>query len=149
MKHRIIFLLLLAGFSMRAQTDSMRLIGLHPSVGKTIDRDEKIRYRLFPQYRDSLFDNAQIFTANDTTYKLVITSVSGSNAGYLIDTTMMTRLYNQIDSVDKAAGSDDYTDNRYAAKNNTKAKQSSGSDIWYDLLGQAIFFTIDLLVSLL
>jgi len=140
MKHSFFILLFLCccGFA-QAQTDSLRLIGIHPAVGKTVDRGEKIKYQLFPEYKDSIFDHAQVFTKGDTAYQLVITSIRGTQVKYAIDTTAMNTMYDQVEKVERAQQTDD----------KAVAKHNSDNDFWFDLLGQAIYLTIDLLVSLL
>ena len=145
MKHVLCFLLLASAFFAKAQnTDTMRLIGIHPAVGKTIERDEKKEYHLFTDYNDSLFDYAQVFRKNDTTFRLVITSIRGSQQSYRLDTAAMNELYDRIDAVEQAKlNGDDYADT------DTKVKKHPHADFWYDVLGEAIYVTIDLLISLL
>lgn len=112
MKGIPLFILLLASLFAKAQTaDTATLIGLHPAVGKVIDRDEKMKYHLFPEYDDRLFDKAQFYSRNDTAFMLVITSISGTKMKYAVNPVLMDELYEQIDAVD----SKQYKDGDYAS----------------------------------
>lgn len=144
MKQFFTFLLIACVFFAKAQnSDTMKLIGIHPAVGKTIERAEKTEYHLFTDYSDSLFDYAQVFRQNDTTFRLVITSIGGTQKTYKLDTTAMNNLYDRIDDVEQAKLKDgDYADDR-------KQKKHPHADFWYDFLEQAIYITLDVLIALI
>ena len=113
MKSGFLLLLLLLTFATQAQvSDTAKLIGLHPAVGKVIDRDEKMKYRLFPDYDDRLFEKAELYSMNDTAYLLVITSVSGTKMKYHVNEVLMDKLYEQVDAIDRKQYKDwDYASN--------------------------------------
>ena len=79
--------------------DSVKVIGLHPAIRKTISQDAKIKYHLFPEYKDSLFGSAQIIKLNDTIYHLVIHSITGTDVKATISIKELDEMYFRIDDV--------------------------------------------------
>ncbi len=97
---QLFILLFLVSLLANAQTaDTAKLIGIHKAVGKTITRDEKIKYQLFTEYKDDTFDSAQVFRYNDTTYELRIASSNGSILKTAITGSQMDEMYNHIDNI--------------------------------------------------
>jgi hypothetical protein len=71
---KLLTLLLLLGikFSYAQTTDSLKWMNISPEVGNSIEQSEKIKFHLFLQYKDSLFESAHFIQLNDTTVELII-----------------------------------------------------------------------------
>ncbi len=126
-----------------AQSDTAKLIGLHPAVGKTISRDEKIKYHLFKLYDDNTFASAQIFMYNDTTYLLKITQTNGSLLQDTIRTNQMDDFYDRIDEVEKGKIKDPEYAITTQEKNDTYRKHMSVADV-NQKIGSVLLATLQL-----
>lgn len=67
MKRLLLMMILILSFVFRGNSQD-GLIVLHPIVGDTIDKDEKVNYLLFPEITDSLFIYCQINKVADKYY---------------------------------------------------------------------------------
>jgi hypothetical protein len=99
MKKIIYFILIFFPFSAIAQTsDSVKILTLHPSVGKSIDVKEKKEFYLFPDYKDSVFRSAEILKYNDTTYSIRFTTTTGKVFEKPTTTKELDAMYAKVDS---------------------------------------------------
>ena len=138
---------LLLSLCANAQTDTAKLIGLHPAVGKTISRDEKIKYHLFKLYDDNTFASAQVFMYNDTTYLLKVTQTNGSLLQDTMRTNQMDDFYTRIDEVEKAKIKDPEYAITTQEKQETYKKHRSVADT-NQLLSDVFRITLDALYTL-
>ncbi len=82
-----------------AQTsESIKILTLHPSVGKLIDVKEKKDFYLFPEYKDSLFESAEILKYNDSTYTIRFKTTSGTVFEKPTSIHELDAMYAKVDS---------------------------------------------------
>jgi len=102
MKNLLLFFSILLSFRAVAQTDTAKVIGIHTAVGKSISQEEKIKYHLFPEYKDSLFESARIVKLNDSTYEVVVHSTGGADIKSYISTQELDGMYFRIDEINRS-----------------------------------------------
>lgn len=148
----LLLLFCLFSLSIRAQIrDSARVIGIHPAVGKEISRNEKIRYQLFPEYKDSIFSSAAIVKLNDSTFQLSVTSIQGIQVNNHIGTKELDELFYRIDDAEKGKK---IRDEEYVMSEEEKKEQrrkrsrEASSDFWYNFLAQMTIVTIETLLTI-
>ena len=98
MKKMLILILVLALVRVNAQNDSLHLIGVHPAIGKVMDGNEKRTYQLLPGYIDSLFAEARVYRCADSTYRLEVTTKSGTVVSRAISTPELDEMYAAVQS---------------------------------------------------
>lgn len=99
MKKIIYFVLLFLPLLTLAQTsDGVKILTLHPSVGKSIDVNEKKEFYLFPDYNDSVFKSAEILKYNDSTYTIRFTATTGKVFEKPTNTNELDAMYAKVDS---------------------------------------------------
>lgn len=99
MKKLIYFLLLFLPLLSIAQTsDGIKIITLHPSIGKSIDALEKKEFSLFPDYKDSIFELAEIVKYNDSTYTIRFTTTTGKIFEKPVSTNELDAMYAKVDT---------------------------------------------------
>lgn len=153
MKHFSFLLLFLLCSLAKAQTpDSAKAIGIHPAVGKSISCGEKIKYRLFTEYKDSLFKSAEVLKFNDSTYEAVIHTTKGIDVKTYLSTEEMDRLYFRIDEISKAdkqhAGNfTDPSEEEEEKRIKRKQRASAAGDIFLEILGQAIIVSLQVMLT--
>ncbi|MCW3085889.1 MAG: hypothetical protein JWP12_3255 [Bacteroidetes bacterium] len=130
-----------------AQPDTAKLIGLHPAVGKIISHNEKIKYRLFPEYSDNTFTSAQVFMYNDTTYLLKITQTDGNTLKDTIRTYQMDDFYTRIEDVEKGKIKDPEYAITTQEKQDTYEKHMSAPDV-NQKIGTVLLTTLQVLYTL-
>ena len=147
---RIFIFLFLVSLLANAQTaDTAKLIGIHKAVGKTITRDEKIKYHLFTEYKDDTFDSAQVFRYNDTTYELRISSSNGSMVKTMIGDSQMNQLYNRIDNIEngKTIESDYVISAEEKKRQHDQRIKEERSQFWTDFLINMAAATFEIVLS--
>jgi hypothetical protein len=151
MRHLFLFaFIFLAGLLKAQEADSGKVIGLHPSVGKLITRDEKIRYHLFPDYKDSIFQSAKIIRYNDSTFILAVSTTIGQEVKTPVTTIDLDNLYYRIEDSEKAKKSnDDYVLTEEERKEARKKRAKHDNSIfWYNFLAEMTVFTIEIVLAL-
>ncbi|OFY85257.1 MAG: hypothetical protein A3F72_04445 [Bacteroidetes bacterium RIFCSPLOWO2_12_FULL_35_15] len=99
MKKLIYFVLLFLPLLSIAQTsDGIKIITLHPSIGKSIDAQEKKEFFLFPDYKDSIFESAEILKYNDSTYAIRFTTITGKVFEKPVNTNELDAMFAKVDS---------------------------------------------------
>lgn len=150
MRHLLLLCLFACSFFAKAQnTDTMKVIGVHPAVGKAISKDEKIKYRLFPEYKDSTFVSARVLKYNDSTFMLSVTALQGIELNNYISTKQLDALYYQIDDVEKGRQpkEEQYVQTEEEKRLERKRRnQEAASGFWMDFLGQMIALTVETLI---
>ncbi|MCW3085888.1 MAG: hypothetical protein JWP12_3254 [Bacteroidetes bacterium] len=149
---QLFILLLIISLGANAQTaDTAKLIGIHTAVGKTITRDEKIKYQLFPEYNDREFDSAQIFRYNDTTYELRIASSNGSMIKTVISNSRMDDLYNRIDNIEngKTIEGDYVITAEEKKRQHDQRVKAERSEFWTSFLGDMVSATVEITMEVI
>jgi|GEM_PF-5974585 len=150
MKHLLLLCLFSCSFFAKAQDpDTMKVIGIHPAVGKVISKDEKIKYRLFPEYKDSTFISARVLKSNDSTFMLSVSALHGIELNNYISTKELDALYYQIDDIEKGRQpkEEQYVQTDEEKKQERKRRnQEAASQFWLDVLGQMIVVTVETLI---
>jgi hypothetical protein len=93
---KLFILLLFVSNSLLAQ-DKIKTEMLHPTLGETINKEEKQALRLFPFVKDSLFDRAFLFSRNDTCCFLEIDKVDGKTLIIPINSEDKKIYYKQVE----------------------------------------------------
>lgn len=84
----------------QAQTDdSIKIITLHPSVGNSIDVHEKKMFYLFSDYKDSIFESAEILKYNDSTYTFRFKTTNGKILEKPTNKHELDEMYAKIDRI--------------------------------------------------
>lgn len=151
MKPFLLLVMFLLPFAIKAQTtDSAKVIGIHPAVGKIISRDEKIKYHLFEEYKDSTFESAELFKCKDSTFLLSVKSIQGNELKSPISTKQLDDLYFKIDEVEKmqAKTADEYLQSSVAKEAEKKKKARDNSNFWIDFFTQLTIVTIETFITL-
>lgn len=94
----LFFMLSLSAFSQ----DSMKVIGIHPSIGKTISKGDKVGYQLFPEYKDSVFASAYVIMNTDSSYTLSVITPANKVIKRPISTQELDEIHFKIGSKGKA-----------------------------------------------
>ena len=153
MKRLPLFILLfILSLAANAQTaDTAKLIGIHMAVGKTITRDEKIKYQMFPQYNNEEFDSAQVFRYNDSTYELRISASNGSVVKTRIGNSQMDDMYNRIDDIEngKTQESDYVMTDQEKKKQHDQRIKEDHSQFWTDFLINMSIVTFEIVINAL
>jgi hypothetical protein len=146
----LLFLFFTFIFCAKAQEpDTLKVIGIHPAVGKIISQDEKIRYHLFPEYKDSAFISARVLKYTDSTFMLSIRSVQGVEVQNHISTKQLDALYYQIDDVEKGKQprEEQYVLTEEEKRQERKRRnKEDASEFWMEFLGQMIAVTVETLI---
>ena len=151
MKHSLLSLFVFLHLLSFSQTkDSGQVIGIHPTLGKSITQDEKARYHLFPEYQDSLFESAKIFKYNDSTFLLIIKPIHAAEITRNISTKELDAIYYKVEednaAVKKAENSYTMTEEEKKAE-----RRKQHSDYWDDALAeffsQLFIVTIEVLIT--
>ncbi|MDF2435690.1 MAG: hypothetical protein K0Q95_66 [Bacteroidota bacterium] len=151
MRHLFLLLFFFLSCFTQAQTaDSGKVIGLHPSVGKIISQEEKLRYHLFPDYKDNVFQNAKVIKYNDSTFILSVSTVTGKEVQSPITTTELDDLYYQIEDAEKAKRSEEEYVMTEEEKKEIKKKRvrQYNSTFWYNFLAQMTILTIEVVLAI-
>lgn len=126
MKIIIYFILIFFPFSAIAQTgDSVKILTLHPSVGKSIDVKEKKEFYLFPDYKDSVFRSAEILKYNDTAYTIRFTTTTGNVFEKPTTTKELDAMFAKIDTVKPT----EYVENKHDKKPQKPDREFESDDI--------------------
>lgn len=151
MRRLFFTLFFLSFFFAKAQNaDSGRVIGIHPAVGKSISREEKIRYALFPEYKDSLFESAEIIKYNDSTFMLHVRAVQGTEITTKVSTRELDDLFYDIEKVEKSKKEkDEYvlTEEERKEIRRKRAKEES-ANFWTDFLVNMTIITFETLLTI-
>jgi hypothetical protein len=128
--------------------DTSKVIGIHPAVGKSISRDEKIKYKLFPEYIDSLFESAEVTRCSDSTFLLNVRTVQGTDIHNSISTKQLDDLYYRIDDIEKVKKEPEYVMTEEEKKEERrKRNRQNNSDFWYDFLAQMTIATFEVIIT--
>lgn len=84
-----------------AMQDSMKVIGIHPAVGKSITKQDKIYFKIFPEYNDSIFFSAYVILNTDSTYTLAVNTINNKNIKRPIDRKELDQIHFAIDNKSK------------------------------------------------
>ena len=139
MKHFLLLLTCFIGSALFSQTlDSSKIIGIHPAVGKSITKDEKVRYHLFPEYKDSLFESAHVLKYNDTTFALVIKPINASEIVRSISTKELDALYYNVEDIEALSKK---TEDAYAFSSEEKkeGQKKHHNGYWDDALSEFLW----------
>lgn len=151
MKKLFVFsLIILSSFAQAQTADSGKVIGIHPAVGKLITRDEKIRYRLFSEYKDSTFENAKIIKYNDSTFVLDVTSIQGTEIKTNVNTKQLDDLYFKIDDVvkGKSVDNDEYVKTDQEKKEERKRRRADADrSFWYNFFAEMTILTFETILT--
>ena|SRR6218665_2889343 len=153
MKHYFsLFLVVMVCSFAQAQTnDSAKVIGIHPAVGKSISREEKISYQLFTQYKDSLFESAYVLKLSDSTYEVVVRTIRGDYIRNQISSKEMDDLYYRVDEISKAGKqqNDHFANLSEEEKKRIRKQQraDAAGEILLDFLGQMVLVTLQVLLT--
>lgn len=132
MKYFLLFIILHLSFCTYSQKQAI-IYKIHKQIGDTIDIDEKIRYRIFPQIPNHNFNYAQYMSINDTVILRVYT-----DDGKFYDTpsslndivTMSGKINNRIIYLSSNFQQCDYTSKKvvviYDARKDKKYKLKIG-----------------------
>jgi hypothetical protein len=151
---RISFLILILIFPvvLSAQSsDSIKVIGIHPAVGKSISQNEKIRYKLFPQYKDESFEQAEVLKLNDSIFVLSVKPVKGNSIQCPITVNELDELFYQINKQEnrKKNPDDDYVKELEEQKEAQKTKaRNDNSEFWWNFLTQMTIITFETLIAI-
>jgi hypothetical protein len=152
MKHFFLIAFILFNLVVQAQTSAnAKLIGIHPAVGKTISQDEKIRYRLFPQYKDSTFESAQVFKLSDSTFLLAVKPITGSELKSPISIPELDELFYRIDEAEKNKKNveEDYVLSKEERKEaERKRAGNENSEFWWNFLAQMTIITLETIIAI-
>jgi hypothetical protein len=96
------FLLFIHG-SFSQNSEKGKIIILHPSVGNAIDAKEKKQYHLFPEYKDLLFQSAELVKYNDSTYTFLIKTTKAGSFERPAPFEERQQYYNAIENAKPAA----------------------------------------------
>ena len=91
-------LLFLPFLSFSQTSGSVKILTLHPSVGKSIDVNEKKEFSLFPDYKDSIFGSAEILKYNDSTYTIRFTTTTGKVFEKPTNTNELDAMYANVEN---------------------------------------------------
>jgi hypothetical protein len=140
---RIICLLFLFIPLCSASQDSLKVIGLHPSVGKSISHDDKLRYDLFPEYNDSLFSSASIILNTDSSYTLSVTALNKKTIKRPITRQEMDELYRKIEHKAPAEATD------YVQKESEKKaiRKERATHTFMNVLGQIVLISLQVMLT--
>jgi hypothetical protein len=152
MKFFLLILSILFFLNLHARnTDSAKVIGVHPAVGKLISLDEKIKYKLFTEYKDSVFVSAQVLKLNDSTFQLSVRSIQGIEIKNHISTKQLDDLFYRIDDVEKGKKikEEEYvmTDEEKKEERRKRSREVSAS-FWYNFLAQMTILTVETLLTI-
>jgi hypothetical protein len=153
MKKSLLFIFLFAFHclpSLAQHNDSLKVIGIHPAVGKMITRDEKIKYHLFPEYKDSIFESAQIFSLNDSTFLVSIKTINGIEVRNYISTSQLDKIYYRIDELQKGkqVPEEEYVMTKEEKKEARKGRARDASlDFLVDFFAQMTIITLEALLT--
>lgn len=148
----IISFLLFSALAKAQNPDSTKLIGIHPLVGKTISQGEKIHYKLFPEYKDSVFHSAQLFKLNDSTFQLCTKTINGTEIKSYLTTKELDELYYRIDESEKAreGKQEEYVMTKEEKKEERRERaREANRSFWTDFLVQATIITFEAIITVL
>ncbi|MCE3279429.1 MAG: hypothetical protein K0S44_1620 [Bacteroidetes bacterium] len=146
----LLFIILPTLLSAQA-SDSVKVIGIHPAVGKSISRNEKIQYKLFPQYKNESFEQAEVLKLNDSTFVLAVKPVNGNSIKCPITIAELDELFYQIDKpvTRKKPLDDDYVKELEERKEAEKTRaKNDNSEFWWNFLTQMTIITFETLIAI-
>jgi hypothetical protein len=105
MKQYYIFLLIFVSISLKAQNhfDEGKIIQLHPSTGFAVTPAAKIKYNLFPQFQDSVFEYAQLVKYNDSSFTFIFRTKYDGRVERSTTIAEINDVYNKIEKINPAS----------------------------------------------
>lgn len=97
-KINFFILFILPLFSLAQTAERIKVITLHPSVGKSIDVNEKREFYLFPDYNDSIFESAEILKYNDSIYFIRFKTTNGKEFEKPTNTNELDQMFAKVES---------------------------------------------------
>ncbi|MBA3971903.1 MAG: hypothetical protein H0X46_07125 [Bacteroidetes bacterium] len=98
----LLFFAFYSGASFAQESSTDKIIAFHPSAGKTIDLQEKIKYSIFKEYSDSIFQSAQLVKRNTGDYFILISTRSGKSFEKPVTIAELDAIHAAIDKVTPA-----------------------------------------------
>jgi hypothetical protein len=146
MKKNIFLLFLFLPFFLQAQTaDSVKIITLHPSVGKSIDVKEKKEFYLFPDYNDSIFESAEILKYNDSTYTIRFKTTTGNFFEKPTNTKELDAMYAKVDRIKPA----EYVETKHDRESRRSSSRNENAEWGYhvgSIILQVLLITLSILI---
>jgi hypothetical protein len=140
------FLLAFVSFSQ----DSMKVIGIHPAIGKTISQDEKIQYKIFPEYSDTVFTGAYVLLNTDSSHTLVMNTCAGKIVKRSIDTKELDQIYYTIAEAEKIKQAEEISYVSPAEEETKEEKKKRRSEAAsrgvFEVLGQVFIISLEVLL---
>ncbi|HEX8514805.1 MAG TPA: hypothetical protein VF868_01310 [Bacteroidia bacterium] len=146
---RLLFLLLLPICSHAQSFDSVKVLGIHPAVGKLITADEKVKYKLFPEYKDSTFESARVLKYNDSLFVLCVRSINGTELTKDIGTDQLDKLYYAVEELEKQKKPrEDYVmSDEEKRETERRRSRNNNSEFWWNFLAQMTILTFETLIA--
>lgn len=144
----ICILFILFGYtkSSISQTDKNgKIVAFHPSVGNSINLQEKKEFGIFTEYNDSLFESAQLVKYNSESYTVLLKTTNGQSFEKPISIQELDALYANIEKV-KPVITDDYVEvNKPKEKQFKKDNRSESAQIVAEITIQIVFVLLEIL----
>lgn len=149
MKHlfTIVFSFLLFNFGVGQTDNKDKIVAFHPSIGNTLDKSEKIRYTVFPEYKDSLFESAQLIQHDSSSYSVLIKTTNAHSFKKEINRTELDIIYAKIESMQStnSGSTDDYVDNSTTQKKEKKQDHADTARLAGEITLQIVFIALQIL----
>ncbi len=141
----ICFVILYTFITVAQETIPGKVVSLHIVVGDVITVDEKIKYTLFPELKDSLFQSALLILHPDSSYSFLIKPSNSKKKSFERPTNKaeIAEMISKIDKVPQLTSFDNMLQRINSAHDNNSDIATNNPPIYNDKLTKKEVFNFE------